>query len=86
MITKNELATTAEARRYVARKRMEAEATGRRMMALEDQAEAIYAKSRENTRARVVATTDGISALFRDERTGTTIEVSNGSVAVAVRE
>jgi hypothetical protein len=85
MITKNELTTTAEARRYVARKRMEAEATGRRMMALEDQAEAIHQKTNGDCRARVVVTsTGGLQALVTDGKT--TIEINRGAVSVAVRE
>jgi hypothetical protein len=61
-------------------------AAGRRMSALEEQAEALHAKTLLSCTARVVSTQqDGVHALITDHH-GVTVEIAGGELAVAVAQ
>ena len=61
-------------------------AAAKRLSALEEQAEALHAKTLLSCTARVVSTKDGgIHALLTDAH-GVTMEIAGGEVAVAVAQ
>jgi hypothetical protein len=63
--------------------RKAAAAAGKRMQALEAQAEEIHARTMQTCTARIVSGPDGVHALIRDSH-GVTVEISGGNVALAV--
>jgi hypothetical protein len=72
--------------RFMTGVRKAAQAAGRRMAALEEQADAIHAKTLLSCTARVVSTQEGgVHALITDHH-GVTMEIAGGEVAVAVAQ